>query len=77
MANYRPNGPIKFNVQRAQQVQQDMGMPATSPIDYGPTINGYSPPVNGYATQNTGYPWPVNVTRQNPPSNIVQYDSYY
>jgi len=52
-------------------------MPATSPIDYGPTINGYSPPVNGYATQNTGYPWPVNVTRQNPPSNIVQYDSYY
>ena len=74
MASYRPAGPIKFNIQRAQQVQQAMGMPATSPVAYSPTVNGYAGVPNG---PSTGYPWPVNVTMQSQPAPRVQYSSYY
>ncbi|XP_067941121.1 PDZ and LIM domain protein 3-like [Watersipora subatra] len=74
LASYRPDGPIRFNVQRAQQVQQAMGMSAHSPVGYSPTINGYGPAPSG---PTTGYPWPVNVPMQNQPAPSVHYNSYY
>lgn len=81
LAHYRPEGPIKFNVQRAQQAQQAMGVslpistpgrnvyPAATPAY--PVINGYISPINGYPPESNIYQQP-NHNQQD-----IHYTSYY
>ena len=82
LAHYRPEGPIKFNVHRAQQAQQAMGIPASYP-GYSPqAINGYSPAVNGYTSPQqppaqSPFPWNASVVMQGQPVRNVDYESFY
>lgn len=80
LAQYRPDGPIKFNVQRAQAAQQAMGVslsPSGPPLAViapaypGVNMNGYSPQINGYGPPDN------DIYQQQAYTQNLQYTSYY